>query len=132
MCQEVKLKRRNTTSGHPRGLVRHYPFSRVLYCHSCGSPYYGEAVRKGDGFDLRLSHERRGPDRSCNCRPRSQSVKSLVDQMGERVLPYLTLDAIWKSRIVAALGSTHEIDDYDPGKELRFKNALERLRKQHL
>jgi len=59
-------------------------------------------------------------------------VKSLVDQMGERVLPYLTLDATWKSRIVAALGSREEIDDYDPGKELRFKNALEQLRKQHL
>ena len=132
MCQEIKLKRRNTTSGHPRGLVRHYPFSRVLTCHHCGSPYYGEAVRKGDGFNLRLTHERRGPNRSCNCRPRSQSVKSLVDQMGERVLPYLKLDVSWKSRIVAALGSREEIDDYDPGKEHRFKNALGQLRKQHL
>ena len=59
-------------------------------------------------------------------------MKSLVDQMGERVLPYLALDANWKSRIVSALGAEQETDDHYPGKELPFKNALERLRKQHL
>ena len=131
-CREIKFKRRNTTSGHPRGLVRHYPFSRVLTCHHCGSPYYGEAVRKGDGFDLRLSHERRGSNGSCNCNPRSRSVQSPVDQMGERVLPYLTLDVGWKSRIVAALRAQQDTDAPDPGKEHRFQGALERLRKQHL
>ena len=55
-----------------------------------------------------------------------------VDQMGERVLQYLTLDVSWKSRIVAALRAEQGTDAPDSGKELRFQGALERLRKQHL
>lgn len=78
--------------------------------------------QRGDEFDLRLSPERWGPDRSCNRRPRSRSVQALADQMGERVMPYLKSDGSWKSRIVAAL-RTQEPDDHDPGKEKRFKNA---------
>ena len=80
---------------------------------------------------LRLSHERRGADRNCNCRPRSRTVRALVDQMGERVFPYLKLDKCWKPRVVAALRA-QEPDDHDPGKEKRYKTALENLRKQHL
>ena len=51
--------------------------------------------------------------------------------MGERVFPYLKLDKCWKPRIVAALRA-QEPDDHDPGKEKRYKTALENLRKQHL
>ena len=58
-CQEIKRSRRNTTTGHPRGPAHHFPFSRVLTCHHCGSPYYGEAHRDGEQSTLRLSHERR-------------------------------------------------------------------------
>ncbi len=63
--------------------------------------------------------------------PRSRSVRALVDQMGERVFPYLKLDKCWKPRIVTALRA-QEPDDHDPGKEKRYKTALEILRKQHL
>ena len=90
-CQEIKSRRRNTTAGHPRGPNRHFPFSRVLTCHRCGDPYYGEAVRKGDQVDLRLSHDRRGSNRHCNPKPRSQSVSALAKQMGQRVIPDLRL-----------------------------------------
>ena len=65
-CQEIKSQRRNKSAGRPREPDRHLPFSRVNICHSCGDPYYGEAVRKGDQVDLRLSHDRRGPERHCN------------------------------------------------------------------
>ena len=54
-----------------------------------------------------------------------------MDQMGERVVPYLMLDDSWKPRIVAALRA-QEPDDHDPGKEKRYNTALENLRKQHL
>ena len=58
-------------------------------------------------------------------------MRALVDQMGERVFPYLKLDKCWKPRIVAALRA-QEPGDHDPGKEKRYKTALENLRKQHL
>ena len=70
-CQEIKSQRRNTAAGHPRGPNRHFHFSRVLTCHSCGDTYYGEAVRKGDQVDLRLSHDRRGSDRHRKSKPSS-------------------------------------------------------------
>ena len=101
-CQETKAFRRNTTAGHPRGPARHFPFSRVLACHRCGNPYYGEAVRNGDQVDLRLSRERRGSGRYCNPKPRSRSVLTLIDQTAHRVMPYLKLDATWNSRIISA------------------------------
>ncbi|MCH7552522.1 MAG: recombinase family protein [Chloroflexi bacterium] len=130
-CQGIKARRRTTTAGHPRGPARHFPFSRVLTCHRCGSPYYGEAVRKNDQVDLRLSHERRGSGRLCDSRRRSRSVAALVNQMGERVMPYLKLDARWKSRVIAALG-TREPEEHDQSQEKRLAQALENLRKQHL
>lgn len=92
-CQEAKVRRRNTASGHPRGQARHFPFSRVLTCQRCGNPYYGEAVRNGEKEDLRLSHERRGSGRYCNARPRSRSVSALMDQMANRVMPYMKLES---------------------------------------
>ena len=130
--QEIKSRRRNTTAGHPRGPNRHFPFSRVLTCHRCGDPYYGEAVRKGDQVDLRLSHDRRGSDRHCNPKPRSQSVSALVKQMGQRVLPDLKLDASWKTRVIAALKNQDDPTDQDQGQRDRLGQAIENLRKQHL
>ena len=117
-------------SGHPRGPAHHFPFSRVLTCHHCGSPYYGEAHRDGEQSTLRLSHERRGPGRHCKPKPSSRSVDALVDQMGDRVMPHLKLDATWKSRIIAVLRSD-EPPQEDRGQGERLRRALENLRKQH-
>ena len=130
-CQEVKGSRRNNTAGHPRGPSRSFPFSKVLVCHVCSSPYYGESVRKGSQVNLRLSHERRGSGRNCHCAPRSQSVMALVDQMGERVMPFISLDATWKTRIIAALRK-REPETQDQNQKIRLTRALENLRKQHL
>ena len=47
-CQAIKRSRRNTTTGHPRGPAHHFPFSWILTCHHCGSPYYGESHRDGE------------------------------------------------------------------------------------
>ena len=129
-CQETKTRRRNTISGHPRGQARHFPFSRVLNCQRCGNPYYSEAVRNGENEDLRLSHERRGSGRHRDARPRSRSVSSLMDQMAQRVMPYMTLDSTWKSRILAVLGA-EEPEKQDQGQRDRLERALENLRKQH-
>ena len=106
-CQETKARRRNTAAGHPRGLARHFPFSRVLTCQRCGNPYYGEAVRSGEKEELRLSHERRGSGRNCSARPRSRSVSALMDQMANKVMPYLKLDTSWKARVMAILTLIH-------------------------
>ena len=130
-CQEIKSRRRNTAAGRPRGPNRHFPFSRVLTCHSCGDPYYGEAVRKGDQVDLRLSHERRGSSRHCNPKPRSQSVSALVKQMAQRVIPDLKLDPSWKTRVTAAL-MAQDPQEHDQRQHDRLAQAIENLRKQHL
>jgi len=130
-CQEIKDIRRNTTAGHPRGHARHFPFSRVLTCHRCGNPYYGEAARNGDKVDLRLSHERRGSGRHCDAKPRSRSVSALMDQMAYRVLPYLTLDASWKTRVIAAL-MARVPETHDDGHQDRLQRAIDNLRKQHI
>jgi len=129
-CQAIKRSRRNTTTGHPRGPAHHFPFSRVLTCHHCGSPYYGEAHTDGEQSTLRLSHERRGPGRHCKPKPRSRSVDALVEQMGDRIMPHLKLDATWKSRIIAVLRSD-EPPQEDRGQGERLRRALENLRKQH-
>ena len=130
-CQEIKLSRRNNTAGHPRGASRSFPFSRVLKCHQCDRPYYGETVRKADQATLRLSHERRGPERDCQSKPRSQSVTALVHQMGDRVMPFLKLDATWKTRVIAAL-KRQAPQTHDQSQQKRLTGALENLRKQHL
>ncbi len=129
-CQEIKELRRNTTAGHPRGPAVYFPLSRVLACFHCGSPYYGEAVRKFDKVDLRLSHERRAADRRCNNKPRSQSVSALVNQMGERVIPNLNLGSTWKTRVLAALKPEEPLQQ-NQGQPERLQRALENLRKQH-
>ena len=130
-CQEIKASRRNNTAGHPRGASRSFPFSKVLACHQCARPYYGETVRNADQTTLRLSHERRGPERDCHSKPRSQSVKALVDQMGERVMPYMKLDATWKTRVIDAL-KRQSPQTHDQNIQKRLVGALENLRKQHL
>jgi len=129
-CQDIKKSRRNNTAGHPRKPSRSYPFSGVLACDGCGSPYYGEAVQKADQIILRMAHERRRSETSCRCRPRSQSVAALVDQMGERVMPYLKLDATWKTRVIAALKALAP-QTHDVTQQKRLTGALENLRKQH-
>ena len=103
---------------------------QLLTCHRCGSPYYGESHPCGEYIDMRMSQERRGPGRSCKPKPRSRSVEALVDQMGDRVMPYLQLDATWKSRITAVLRSD-EPPQEDRGQGERLRRALENLRKQH-
>ncbi len=130
-CQEIKSLRRNTTVGHPRGPARHFPFSRVLFCDRCGNPYYGEAIPRAGQVELRLSHERRGPGRHCHPRPRSCSVHALVDQMGDRVMPYVNLDPTWRTRIISALKGSQP-QEQDQGTVDRLQRALENLRKQHL
>ena len=130
LCQEIKFLRRNTAAGHPRGQERHFPFARVLRCQRCGNPYYGEAVRSGDKEDLRLSHERRGPGRHCEARPRSRSVQALMDQMATRVMPYLKLDTSWRSRVLDVLRAEEPIEQ-DQSQKDRLQRALDNLRKQH-
>ena len=130
-CQEIKQSRSNTTTGHPRGPVRHFPFSQVLNCHRCGSPYYGESHPRGEYIDMRMSHERRGPGRSCKPKPRSRSVDALVDQMGDRVMPHLQLDASWKTRIISALKADEPPHQENHQQGERLQRALENLRKQH-
>ncbi len=129
-CQEIKERRRNSAAGHPRGPSRHFPLTRVLSCHRCGNPYHGEAVRNGNQVDLRLSHHRRGPDRHCSIKPRSQSVPALVEQMGQRVMPYIKLDSTWKTGVLAVLRA-REPQRQNQGQPERLQQALENLRKQH-
>ena len=130
-CQEIKVERRGTSAGHPRGLTRHFPFSRILACHRCGHPYYGEAIKRANRVDLRLSHERRGPGRHCDARPRSRSVDALNNQFGDRVLPHLHLDEAWKRRIRTALQAEGP-KPVDEERTLGLQQALANLRKQHL
>ena len=129
-CQEIKRSRRDTMAGYPRGPGHHFPFSRVLTCHRCGSPYQGELHRDGEQLTLRLSHERRGPGKHCKSRPRSRSVDALLDRMGDRVMPHLTLGATWKNRIIAVL-RPDEPPQEDRGQGERLRRELENLRKQY-
>lgn len=130
-CQDVKRERARMAAGHPRAPARSYPFSRILACHRCGSPYHGEAVRKRGRMVLRLFHVRQGEGRACGVSPASQTVRALTHQFGDRVLPYLRPGEDWRPRITAALarGRTSALDG---GKVQRLKQALENLRKQHL
>ena len=129
-CQETKFLRRNTAAGHPRGQERHFPFARVLRCQRCGNPYYGETVHSGEKEDLRLSHERRGSGRHCDARPRSRSVQALMDQMAQRVMPYLKLDTAWRARVLDVF-SVDEPKQQDQSQQDRLQRALDNLRKQH-
>ena len=52
------------------------------------------------------------------------------DQMGDRVMPHLKLDATWKGRVIAVLRSD-EPPQEDRGQGERLRRALENLRKQH-
>ena len=130
-CQEIKRERSGTAAGRPRGPKRHFPLSRILSCNRCGHRYHGEAVKRGEETDLRITHERRGPGRECEAWPRSGSVSSLVAQFADRVLAHLHLDTNWKERIVRALAQEKPSagDERDVG---RVQRALENLRKQHL
>ena len=130
-CQDVKGERRLTTAGHPRGPAMHFPFSRVLACHRCGQHYHGEAVKKTNRVDLRLTHERRGPDRDCDAWPKSQSVESLNSQFSDRVLQHLHLDESWKGRILAALQEEGP-KPADQDRVVGLRQAIENLRKQHV
>jgi DNA invertase Pin-like site-specific DNA recombinase len=130
-CQGVKKSRAIHAAGHPRSEDHTYPFSRVLKCHQCGSPYHGEAVHYGSHFTLRLTHERRTLGRNCGIRPRSCSVDELNQEFGERVLTYIHIDEGWESLIVKTLGSKQEAKESQERRD-RLTRALENLRKQHL
>jgi len=130
-CQEVKRERRNTTAGRPAGPKRAFPFSRILICYRCGSPYHGEAVGKDSNIDLRMTHERRGPVRTCDVRPRSASTDFLVSQFSEVAIAHLSLDNRWKDRIIKALGQ-ETASTKNEEQSTAIQRALERLRKQHL
>jgi hypothetical protein len=129
-CQEVKQERAKTAAGHPRRPSRTYPFSRILSCWNCGSPYHGEAVLKPTGEVLRLFHVRQGDGKACSTRPLSQTVAAVSEQFNSRVLTYLQLGARWKTRIVGALRRDQGKTE-DAARVQRIQRALENLRKQH-
>ena len=58
-------------------------------------------------------------------------MTALVDQMGDRVMPYLKLDATWKTRVTTAL-KRQAPQTQDESQQKRLIGALENLRKQHL
>jgi len=130
-CQDVKKSRANNSAGHPREENHVYPFSRILKCGLCGSPYHGEAVHHRGHTDLRLTHERRTSGRNCDAWPRSCSVKQLSQEFGERVLTHMHLDRDWKTLVVAALQGESQKSD-SRGQQERITRAMENLRKQHL
>ena len=51
--------------------------------------------------------------------------------MGDRVMPFLKLDATWKTRIIGALKGDQP-PEQDQGQAQRLQRALKNLRKQHL
>ena len=53
-----------------------------------------------------------------------------MDQMAHRVLPYLKLDASWKTRVIAALRA-RVTETHDEGQQDRLRRAVDNLRKQH-
>jgi len=130
-CQQVKVERRNSTRGQPRGPARHFPFSKVLRCQRCHHPYYGETVYNSGNAKLRLSHERQNSGRNCDAWPRSQSVEAMSYQFQDRVLPYLVLPDTWKSMILEATKAEDEVQ-VNVNEIPRIQKALENLRKQHL
>ncbi|MCH8191316.1 MAG: recombinase family protein [Chloroflexi bacterium] len=130
-CQDIKRHRAVTAVGHPRAERRSYPFSRVLRCHRCGSPYHGEATYYRGVATLRLTHERRAQGRNCKTQGRSRTVASLSQEFNERVLTNLHLDGGWKAMIVSALQREGTRDD-DGAERARLQRALENLRKQHV
>ena len=91
---------------------------------------FPDALPLGDDVDLRLTHDRRGSDRHCNTKPRSQSVSALVEKMGQRVMPHLKLESTWKDGVIAAL-MAKEPQQQNQGQPERLRRALENLRKQH-
>jgi hypothetical protein len=129
-CQEIKRNRAITKVGHPRNESHDYPFSRVLFCPSCGQPYHGEAVYYHGRTILRMTHERRTLGRNCDMWPRSRSVDSLSQEFSQRVLPHLHLNDGWKNLVVTALRGERKAEDTTKQKE-RLEAALENLRKQH-
>ena len=102
-----------------------------MACHQCGQHYHGEAVKRSNRVDLRLTHERRGPDRDCDAWPRSRSVESLNSQFGDRVLRHLHLDESWKRRVLAALQEEGP-KPADQSRDVGLRHAIENLRKQHI
>jgi DNA invertase Pin-like site-specific DNA recombinase len=130
-CQVVKRTRALSTAGHPVVFEHIYPFSRVLKCHHCGSPYHGEAVYYHGITDLRMTHERRTVGKHCEIRPRSRSVALLSHEFDERVVSCIHLNNGWKNIIVKSL-----IDEQQPENTQqtidKVTKAMENLRKQHL
>ncbi|MDD5703665.1 MAG: recombinase family protein [Dehalococcoidales bacterium] len=131
-CQQVKKEHLAPGAGHPRGPARIFPFSKVLKCHFCEQPYYGEAAIRNGSCELRLSHERRAAGRNCKVKPQSCSVDFMVDELGGRVLPYLQLPVSWKPDIINALQSGKEKKSEDVAQRPRLERAIENIRKQHL
>ena len=132
-CQEIKRERAKTAVGHPRHPARCYPFTQVLTCLHCDSPYHGEAkLKRNDREVLRLFHINNGKGRLCKVYPRSQTVQAVSRQFTERVLPHLSLDANWKSDIISALRKDQGRDNTDEVMVERLEQGLANLRKQHL
>jgi DNA invertase Pin-like site-specific DNA recombinase len=131
-CQEVKSQRRGGARPELRKGDRSYPLSKILHCHSCGSPYHGEAVVAKPGTYLVLSHDRRDEARHCQCKPKPQRVKDLVEQFGQRVVPQMVLNPQWQNWIIAALKQEGPLAPDRPEQAARIEQALSNLRKQHL
>jgi DNA invertase Pin-like site-specific DNA recombinase len=130
-CQAVKSIRAVTRSGHPRVESHGYPFSRILRCQRCGSPYHGEAVYYRGNTDLRMTHERRTVGKACSIRPRSRSVDSLTGEFCDRVVSQIHLEDSWKPMVMKALLDEKKTTDTHDRQD-RLARALENLRKQHL
>ncbi len=131
-CQEVRSQRRVSARPELRRLGRSYPFSKVLSCHQCGSPYHGEARKEDSGTYLVLAHDRRDQARQCRVKPQSRRVTTLVDQFGKLVVSQMVLDPRWKSWIIEALKRDRTQPNTGQDQAARIELALANLRKQHL
>jgi DNA invertase Pin-like site-specific DNA recombinase len=130
-CQDVKKSRIVDSGGHPRTEGQIYPFSGVLKCHLCRSPYHGEAVHYLGHTTLRLTHERRTVGRNCKIKPKSRSVDELISEFEERVVSHIHLADDWKNKIIQVLHKSSETKGNDQIRD-RLMRAKENLRKQHI
>ncbi len=124
-------KRTVDGAGHPREEKHVYPFSRILKCHRCGSPYHGEATYYHGNTDLRMTHERRTIGKECGNKPKSRSIDSLSHEFCDRVVSQIYLEEGWKSLLLSALYDEQETKNTKSQQD-RLIKALENLRKQHI
>jgi DNA invertase Pin-like site-specific DNA recombinase len=131
-CQEVRAHRQRAARPELRRADHCYPFSKILSCHQCGSPYHGEARRESSGEYLVLAHDRRDRSRECGVKPKSRRLNTLVGQFGDLVVSQMVLDPRWKGWTIEALKREHRQPAALKDQQPRLEQALANLRKQHL